>query len=398
MLVWGAVLGGTALPVWAASQEAQRLNDAAAARTAQGKYEEAAALFTQALRLSPGDEVVQRNLARLRTVMGHRFLQAGSFQQAREQYQAALELDPNETAALLGLGDVLLRQRDPRAAAERFRRAIGLEPRNPDAYARLGEAYYNLGDLQAALSEWERGLALRPGDARLTQRLEEVRPEAERQRGYRSQDSQHFRVLYEGQRREDLGRELLRILEHAYTDVGYALGAYPPYEVQAIFYAEADFQPATGLSANTLGFYHALDGKIRVALRGLNPGDPMLGSVLYHEYTHALVYAITRGRTPPRWMDEGLAVAMEQGRAAEFKQEAIRQARVGVVPPLEASPYIHGSVAVEYLITRYGMSRIRHLLTRLGEGARFGEGFQEAFQTDLTRFQQDLRALLVRGD
>ena len=393
-LVWGA-----AVPVEAASQEAERLNERAVALTSQGQYEEAAALFMQALRLSPNDEVIRRNLSGLRTRWGHQLLRAGSLDQAQGQYQAALELNPNESAALLGLGDVQLRRREPRMAAETYRQAVALDPRNPDAYVRLGEAYYHQGDLTAALSEWDRALALRPGDGELRKRIQEVQNEARVQGGYRARESQHFTVVYEGQRREDIGRELLQILERAYADVGYELGAYPPYEVQVIFYSDADFRGATGVPAALVGggFYHLLDGKIRIALKGLTPGDPWLSSVLYHEYTHALIYAITRGNNPPRWVHEGLAVHLERQRAAQFKQEAIRRARAGVVPALDESPYTHGSVAIGYLVERYGMTGIQQFLRRMGEGQPFAQAFQETFRMDVATLQQNLWDLLGRG-
>ena len=393
-LVWGAVV-----PVGAASPEAERLNQRAVALTAQGKYEEAAALFMQALGLSPNDEIIRRNLSGLRTRWGHQLLRAGALERAQGQYQAALELNPSETAALLGLGDIQLWRREPRMAAETYRQAVSLDPRNADAYIRLGEAYYHQGDLTAALSEWERALALRPGDAQLGKRIQEVQNEARVQGGYRARESQHFTVVYEGQRREDIGRELLQILERAYTDVGYELGAYPPYEVQVIFYSNADFRDATGVPAALVGggFYHLLDGKIRIALKGLTPADPWLTAVLYHEYTHALIYAITRGNNPPRWVHEGLAVHLERQRASEFKQEAIRRARAGVVPTLDQSPYTFGSVAIEYLVERNGMTGIQQLLRWMGEGRPFAQAFQETFQMDVAALQQNLRDLLVRG-
>ncbi|HSD50999.1 MAG TPA: tetratricopeptide repeat protein [Candidatus Methylomirabilis sp.] len=383
VLLWAGVSAA-----WAASRDALRLNEEGIALTARGQYEEAAVRFTQALRLSPGEEVIRRNLARVRTVLGHQYLHSGSLSQAQGQYQAALELVPDEAAALLGLGDIRHRNRQPRLAAEFYRRAIAAEPTNPDAYARLAQAYYNQGDLNGALSEWERALSLRPNDPALRSRIEEVQREARVQSGYRERESQHFAVTYEGQRREDIGRDLLLILERAYNDVGYELGAYPPYEVQTIFSSEAEF---------VTSHVRFLDGKIRVGLRGLAPGNPLLRSVLYHEYTHALIYAVTRGNLPPRWVDEGLAVQMEKGRAPAFKQEAIRLARAGRVPMLDQSPYMHGSAAVEHLIERYGMSRVRYMLQRMGEGVPFAQAFQEAFQRDPATFQREFRDLLVRG-
>jgi tetratricopeptide (TPR) repeat protein len=380
---------GVAIPAWGMSLQAQRLNEAAAARTAQGQYEEAAELFSQALGLSPGDPVLQKNLARLRTVMGHRLLRAGLLSRAQEQYQAAFDLEPNETAALLGLGDVRLWQREPRIAAEFYRRVIALEPQNAEAYDRLGEAYNHLGDLGAALKEWEWALALRPNDAGLRQRMEQLQREQQRLGGFRSQDSQHFTVSYDGQRREDLGRELLQILERAYVDVGYELGAYPPHAIQTIFYS-ADLAS---------GSYHLLDGKIRVALRGPAPGDPMLRAILYHEYTHALVFAVTQGNNPPLWVHEGLAVQMEKNvRAAAYRDEAFRMAGAGTPPSPETTPYVYGSVAIGHWIDRYGMATIRRLLHGMEGGLPFRDAFQEAFGVDLTTFQQGFRDLLVRGN
>ena len=399
ILVCAVLLWAGASPAWAASRDALRLNEEGIALTAKGRYEEAAARFTQALRLSPGDAVIRQNLARVRTVLGHQYLHSGSLSQAQGQYQAALELVPDESAALLGLGDIQHRNRQPRLAAEFYRRAVAAEPTNPDAYARLAEAYYQQGDPTTALSTWEQALRLRPEDAAMRRRVEEVRREARVQGGYRGRESQHFAVTYEGQRREDIGRELLQILERAYNDVGYELGAYPPYEVQVIFYSDADFQRAVGAPHSAVGgaYYQLLDGKIRLALRGMSPGDPRLASDLYHEYTHALVYAMTRGNNPPRWVHEGLAVHMERQRAPEFKQEALRLARAGVVPTLDQSPYTHGSPAIEYVIERYGMARIRHMLQRMGEGLSFAQAFQETFQRDLATFQREFRDLLVRG-
>ncbi|HSB70418.1 MAG TPA: tetratricopeptide repeat protein [Candidatus Methylomirabilis sp.] len=375
------------------------MNQRAVALTNQSRYEEAAALFSQALGLSPNDEVIRRNFSGLRTRWGHELMGARSLDQAEAQYRGALELNPNESAALLGLGDVQLGRREPRMAAETYRQAIAMDPRNADAYIRLGEAYYHQGSLTAALSEWERGLNLRPGDARLRARIQQVEKEARVQGGYRARASQHFTVVFEGQRREDIGRELLQILERAYADIGYELGAYPPYEVQVFFYSDADFWGATGVPAALVGggFYHTLDGKIRIALKGLASGDPWLNSVLYHEYTHALVYAITHGNNPPRWVHEGLAVHMERQRAPELKREAVREARAGVVPALDQSPYTHGSVAIGYLIDRYGLIGIQQMLRRMGEGLGFGPAFQEAFRMDVATLQQNLRDLLVRG-
>jgi hypothetical protein len=396
--VAGLVIGGwLVVPAQATNPEAYQLNESAVAEVRKGNLDAALELLTRAAVLDPRDASIRANLARVRTVVGHRLTQAGRLREAEVQYRAALDAEPDEVAAWLGLGALELRQRDPRAAADAYQRAMALEPGNADALVGLGDAYYNRGDLALALAEWERALAIRPEDHALRERVGRVQLEAKVQAGYRSRDSQHFTAVYEGRRQDDIGRELIGILERAYNDVGYVLGAYPDYAVQTIFYADQDFVAATGRSNKVGGYYHRSDGKIRIALRGLRPQDPLLESVLYHEYTHALIYAISRGNNPPRWVHEGLAVHMERLRAPQFKEEALRRARAGAGDSLESSPYVLGSVAIEHLLNRYGMATMRLLLQRLGSGKPFPDAFQETFQTDLGSFEETVRDVVSRG-
>jgi hypothetical protein len=48
-------------------------------------------------------------------------------------------------------------------------------------------------------------------------------------------------------------------------------------------------------------------------------------------------------------------------------------------------------------VDRYGMSTMRLLLQRLGEGKAFAEAFQETFRTDLAGFEQTVRDVVTRG-
>ena len=396
--VWGlAVAWCLAAPVGAASPEAYRLNEAGVAEVRGGNIETGIELFGRALQLEPRDGGIRKNLARARIALGDRLLLTGQTQRAEEQYLASLEVDRTEVAGWLGLGDVQLKRRDPRGALDSFRRAAGLDPNSADALIGLGQAYYNQGDQGAALTEWRRAQTLRPDDTRLQERVTLAEREARVQEGYRSRDSHHFQVVYEGRRQEDVGQRLVQILEQAYDDIGYALGAYPDNEVQTIFYPDADFTAATGASTDVGGFYQSMDGKIRIALRGLRPEDPELRSVLYHEYTHALIFAISRGNNPPRWVHEGLAVQLEGRRAPSFKEEAIRRSRAGYRDTLDQSPYVLGSVALGLLVERYGMSAVRALLQRLGEGRSFQEAFQDTFRTGPASFEQTVRDFVTRG-
>jgi tetratricopeptide (TPR) repeat protein len=395
-VIWLVAVGLTG-SAGAAASDAVALNDAAVRLTARGQYEAAAETFEQALRLTPGDPVIRRNFARLRTVQGHRWLAGGQTEQARRAYAAAIQLAPEESAAFVGLGDVHLRLREPRAAVEQYRQAIALAPLDAVGYARLGEAYFQQGDTPGALAAWEQALRCDPADTRIQERIASATREARVAERYRARESQHFRVVYQGGAREEIGRELLAILEQAYADVGYALGSYPPSEIETIFYADRDFADATGVSAGIGGYYHPIDGKIRVAVRGLDPRDPRLRGLIYHEYTHALIFAVTRGNNPPRWVHEGLAVHFERQRADAFRREARAQARGGAIPSLDASPYVMGFAAVEYALDRHGMTGVQTLLRGLGDGMDFRSAFQAAYGISPEAFEAGLREFLVRG-
>lgn len=397
-----------ARPGWA--DEGEALARAGAALAARGAYDQAIEAYRRAFALRPRDPVVRRNLALAYGNRGSQLLAAGQFREAEDLFQTAAELDPAEASLQLGLGYAQLRQRDLRAATASFQRAVSAGPRNAEAYRYLGEAYYQQGDLAAALGEWERALELNPADAVLRARLERARQEARVEGGYRSRESHHFQLRYEGQRREDVGREVLGILERAYIDVGYDLGHYPAYPIQVMLYSEEDFRRVTDLPHWVGGAFNKFDGKIRVPIGGLGAPSDRLARTLFHEYAHAALYGITRGNLP-QWLNEGLAVRAEKG-AADLRPRAAAAARGGHLIPLRSLEgsfmslqgpatvglaYAEGASAAAYLIEQYGMSGVQALLQRLGHGGTFDAAFQETFGATPEEFEARWRASLVEG-
>jgi tetratricopeptide (TPR) repeat protein len=399
------------------AQEARRLNDAAARLTAEGRYAEALPLLARAHSLSPTDTVIRTNLATLRTVLGHHAMAGGAMEAAREHYQAALDLVPDEIAALLGLGDVALRLREAGAAVEIYRRALAVQPGEPDTYLRLGEAEYQRADLPAAVAAWEQGLRLWPEHAGLRRRLERARTEGQVEGAYQARLSQHFQLRFEGGGNEPIGREVLESLEAAYRDIGYWLGFYPPSVIQVTLYSQQDFQAVTRTPDWTGATYSNIDGRIRVAIRGATAGDPELRQFLYHEYAHAVIYGLTRGNIPT-WLNEGLAVKAEwTGGTGGGRQESLlagvrAAARQGVLIPLArlndsflgmsstrtaALAYAQGYAAAEFLSSRYGSGLIARLLRRLGEGLPFPAAVAETFGSSIEQIEAAWHDWLQRG-
>lgn len=89
----------------------------------------------------------------------------GELDLAEELYTTMIEADPDDagrSVAYAGLGQVALRQGDPRLAIERFEKALELDVGGhdlPDLADSLGRAYAMVGERESALAVFERALA-----------------------------------------------------------------------------------------------------------------------------------------------------------------------------------------------------------------------------------------------
>ena len=70
-----------------------------------------------------------------------------------KQYQAALELNPDNYRANLLLGRMLAMQDRPKEAMPLLQRAVKLEPQSADAHKFLGNVYTVLGEEEKARRE-----------------------------------------------------------------------------------------------------------------------------------------------------------------------------------------------------------------------------------------------------
>lgn len=90
-------------------------------------------------------------------------LKRGELTQAREDYEAAAALDPENGEALINLGNVLLRVGDAARAADVIARGLALRPNRPHwAHYNHGLALETLGDRAGAEAAYARAAALQP--------------------------------------------------------------------------------------------------------------------------------------------------------------------------------------------------------------------------------------------
>ena len=86
----------------------------------------------------------------------------GKVDEANQQFQHVLQMDPNNAPALQNLGIVALRRDDVKAAHQYLSRALELNPRLPLALNAMGVVYVREGDEARAVESWKRAVEVDP--------------------------------------------------------------------------------------------------------------------------------------------------------------------------------------------------------------------------------------------
>jgi Tfp pilus assembly protein PilF len=314
---------------------------------------------------------------------GSEQMKAGDYQGARDSFGQALRYNDSAAAAHLGLGIAYFHLRDDRYAERELKRAVEINPREATAYQYLGELSYRKDDLESAASYWEKAVELNPSADGLRARLERIRREHKTEKDFNRDVTSHFLIKYEGREKIEAGRIILRILEEAYGEIGRALSYYPDREIQVILYSGQQFQEVTDAPGWSGAIY---DGKIRIPIGGIEQETPGLRRILYHEYTHAAVRAITP--RVPTWLNEGLAQYFEgreiDGRQKEMLRRIAQAGQLPLLSNLEGSfmglggdqavfAYLFSLSSVRYMIDNFGMYRVKGILEELAAGADTGK-------------------------
>ena len=134
----------------------------------QGKLDEAAARFQQALALRPDYAEAHNNLGNIRW-------EQGKLDEAAARYEQALALRPDYAEAHNNLGNVLAEQGKLDEAVARFEQALALRPDLCRGAQQPGQRPLEQGKLDEAAARYEQALALRPDYAEAHNNLGNVR-------------------------------------------------------------------------------------------------------------------------------------------------------------------------------------------------------------------------------
>jgi len=324
-------------------------------------------------------------------------LAKGQAAPAAAAFREALAADPKNARLHLGAGVAAAMQRRDTDARDEFEAALALDPKLHDARAQLGQVQYRLGDSAAAIRTYEQLVADSPDDADAAATLERWKREQELHDRMRDAIGSHFTVSFEGPAEAALADQALQSLDRAYWRIGQELGTFPNDPIHVVLYTTEQFRDITRSPSWAAGAY---DGTIRVPMRGALEQDPKeLDRVLAHEFTHALVRTLA-ARNVPTWLNEGIAAALESGDMdwanqydAQTRKVPLRalQAGFGRFTGAQATlAYAASARAARRLLDEAGGFAVANLLRDLGAGVAFEDAFAHRIQRTFADFEAEL--------
>lgn len=265
-------------------------------------------------------------------------------------------------------------------------------------FAILGEVYYKAGELRKALFYWHKAKILDPENRSVHQKLKRVIKEIRLANSQREVELPHFEMKY----KESLPIDAdiaAAILEKAYFDIGKDLAYFPRMKTGVFFYSKNDFKNIFKMPAMVRAFY---DGNIRMPIPDERLGYEESSRHIYHEYTHALLSAMTMNNCPV-WFSEGIAMREEFNKSGyslkdlpvtsetldsitlrdldkEFDKDEIGADRMAY--------YMLSYTVVAYIIDNWGITGLQDILKRLADGQHVINAIDDEFLLSEKEFER----------
>jgi len=308
-------------------------------------------------------------------------------------------------------------------AVARFERCYQAEPGERVFAANLAEALARLArelyaadaDLTVAIARLERAVGLASDREDLARLLERWKKVAAAEEDFWTDETEHFRLSYDGERTDLLHRGhyvLTNALESAYGEFGQTFGHYPVAgdgpKIKVVLYQRDEFTELTGIGHWSGGVY---DGVVRIPVVDFDREKDELERVLRHELLHAFVRSVG-GTEVPGWLNEGLAQWHEytflDERGARVERARKRLDGHSLFPLSQ----LHGSLArwtdeekiargyaqalalIAHIDRWYGERILYQMVEGCGQGRSCAETFQSRLQVTLDSVVKELEGSL----
>jgi len=218
---------------------------------------------------------------------------------------------------------------------------------------------------------------------------------------FQTLNSEHFTVKMDPKEAEVYGADVLALLERAHETLTRKYGLQPKEKtIVEIFPDQKDFAIRTFGLPGGAGYLGVCFGRVITANSPASrPNSPnSWEAVLWHEFCHVVTLTLTKNKMP-RWLSEGISVYEERqahGNWGEKMRPRYRAMILGAdltpVSKLSAaflqpkSPahlgfaYYESSMVVDWLVSKWGLEKMKRLLADLARGVEINTALASHFE------------------
>jgi len=378
------------------ARDAQALSEEAIRLYATGQFPRACEKFGLAAADDPSSSTRRQDVIRCFEGWGWHALREGRPDEAALLFRQGLTQTPDDPALLKGLGVAAVHAGRPDDAFGPLEQAARVEY-DPEVRLLLAHLHDRRDDPAQALANLRAVLEREPTNETARRLLDKVEREARAEAGFRREVTPRFVVKYRDTLDAEARRAIVAHLEAAAARIGRMLAYTPQERTTVVLYEQHEFRDVTRVHAWATGLF---DGKIRLPVVRARPPAHELERLTAHEYAHAVIHDLTRGRAP-RWLHEGLAQVLEGAasdpllRAPSGLTLAGVEALAGDSDPLRArAGYDVALWIVRDLLDRGGIEPLRELLARLGAGETIVEAMPRVYGLRLSELESQWRRVL----
>ena len=319
-------------------------------------------------------------------------------------------LTDSPTAPLVVLSELSADHRKYRDALDFARQATEADPASWAGWGLMGLNQVRLGRVDEGRANLETAFAGDPFNLWFKNTLDLLDTFGE----YRIVETPHFSLVLHESEADLLAPYMEAIAERAYAEMSRRYGYAPEEPIRVEVYPRhADFSVRTvglvGIGALGVSFGPALAIDSPAAR---SRGDFNWASTLWHEIAHSFHIAVSDSEVP-RWFSEGLAVHEQRKARADWGHQAgisfVRSLAVGGLRPVSeldrgfSSPrhpgevgdsYYQSSLVFELIEERHGFPAIVDMLHAYRDGANNEQAFERALGVRLEDFDADFEDFL----